>query len=69
MLGLWQVERELGPQAEFMSDDPEFDLICKIIKNRKGPKLSMWRLDLDPRTLRIGKGAERFDPDDNKRSF
>jgi hypothetical protein len=67
MLGLWQVKKELGPQATFMANDPEFDLICKIIKNRKGPKLSMWRLDLDPRTLRIGTEAERYESEEKGR--
>lgn len=33
--------------------EPEYDLICKILKNRKGPKNSAWVLDLSPGSLQL----------------
>jgi len=47
MLGLWQQDREL---------------ICKILKNRKGPKNSRWIIDLDPENLRLGESARKWEP-------
>jgi replicative DNA helicase len=38
------------------------DLICKILKNRKGTKGSCWKLDLDPSNLRIGRESSRWQP-------
>jgi len=38
------------------------ELICKILKNRKGASGSRWRLDLDPTNLRIGHWAEEWTP-------
>jgi hypothetical protein len=63
MLGLWQVEREKGPQEAIMSPEPEYDLICRILKNRKGPVGSAWKLDLDAKTLRIGSESEFYEPE------
>ena len=59
VLGLFQVERERLSTEE---QEPDYDLICKILKNRKGPKGSRWRLDLDPTNLRIGPDAEPWEP-------
>lgn len=59
VLGLFQVERD---RLSVEDDGPEYDLICKILKNRKGPKGSRWRLDLDPTNLRIGPDAELWEP-------
>ena len=42
--------------------DPSYDLICKILKNRKGPRGMMFKLDLDPETLRLGNAAEKWAP-------
>ncbi len=56
VLGLWQVENETG----------EKDLICKILKNRKGPVGSRWKLDLIPQTLQIGADAEPYKPKEKK---
>jgi len=38
------------------------DLICKIMKNRKGSKGSRLKLDLNPETLTIGSDAEIWIP-------
>jgi hypothetical protein len=51
VLGLWQAENDTG----------EKDLICKILKNRKGPVGSRWRLDLTHQTLQIGANAEKYE--------
>ena len=60
MLGLWQAEKEKGPQESIMNPEPEYDLICRILKNRKGSVMSTWKLDLDANTLRIGPEAEAY---------
>ncbi|MBU1023485.1 hypothetical protein KKB99_04265, partial [bacterium] len=49
VLGLWQA-----------GDEDEKELICKILKNRKGPVGSRWKLDLIPQTLQIGSSAEQY---------
>jgi len=69
VLGLWQAEREKGPQEAIMSPEPEYDLICRILKNRKGPAGSTWKLDLDASTLRIGGDAEPYESPKKKGSF
>ena len=51
VLGLWQAENDTGDK----------DLICKILKNRKGPVGSCWKLDLIPQTLQIGADAEKYE--------
>ena len=63
-LGLFQSERErLGIEA----DEPSYDLICKILKNRKGPKGMMFQLDLDEETLKLGTTAELWTPPKKKK--
>jgi archaellum biogenesis ATPase FlaH len=56
VLGLWQ-----------SGDQDEKELICKILKNRKGPINSMWKLDLIPHTLQIGPDAEPYKPAERSR--
>jgi replicative DNA helicase len=63
VLGLYQVERE---KMAIEDPEPDQELICKILKNRKGPKGSRWRLDLDPTNLRIGSDAELWEPPKKK---
>lgn len=58
VLGLWQVENGDGQKA----------LICKILKNRKGPEGSLWKLDLIPQTLQIGPNAVKYKPPKNSKS-
>lgn len=53
VLGLWQA----------MGDDGAKELICKILKNRKGPAGSCWKLDLTPYALHIGPNAEAYEPE------
>lgn len=59
VIGLFQSEKG---NPLFEASDPEYDLIAKILKNRKGPKNSMWKLSLDPSTLRLGHEAEAWTP-------
>ena len=54
VLGLWQAPKN--------GDDGDFDLICRILKNRKGPKGSRWILTLDPETFHIGTAAAAYTP-------
>jgi hypothetical protein len=56
VFGLWQAENKTGDK----------DLICKILKNRKGPEGGMWKLDLIPYTLQIGANAEPYKPKEKK---
>ena len=56
ILGLWQQEKEGN------GEDKEYDLICKILKNRKGSKNSCWKLNIDESNLRLGYDAERYEP-------
>jgi replicative DNA helicase len=65
VLGLYQVEE---PKLSVESDEPAYRLICKILKNRKGPKGSRWRLDLNPENLRLGPDAEPFQPPKKKQN-
>jgi hypothetical protein len=61
MLGLWQVEHPkvvVGLPGEII----EYDLICRILKNRKGPAGSRWKLDLDAECFIIGNKAEIYNP-------
>ncbi len=55
VLGLWQAENDTGDK----------DLICKILKNRKGPVGSCLKLDLIPQTLQIGADAEKYESPKN----
>jgi len=58
VLGLWQVEKE---QSEgLIIHEHKYDLICKILKNRKGPRGSKWVLDLNPSTFVIGPDSEEY---------
>jgi replicative DNA helicase len=65
VLGLFQAERE---RLSIEDEEPKYDLICKILKNRKGSKGSRWLLDLDPANLRIGPDAEPWEPPKKKSS-
>jgi len=51
VLGLWQA-----------ADGADKQLICKILKNRKGRAGSCWKLDLIPQTFQIGPNSEKYDP-------
>jgi replicative DNA helicase len=61
VLGLWQEPVEMiNAQPEGEDEEQRFDLICKILKNRKGPKGSTWILDLNVDFFTIGEDARRF---------
>jgi replicative DNA helicase len=55
ILGFWQQEKEAED-----AEEQSFDLICKILKNRKGPKNSCWKLDINEVNLRLGSTATRY---------
>jgi hypothetical protein len=57
MLGLFGVQRNTDED-----DFPQYDLICKILKNRKGPKNNMWKLDLNPRNFQLDPNATPWKP-------
>jgi replicative DNA helicase len=60
VLGLWQVEKIVDVVG---ADKPpkDYDLICRILKNRKGIKGSQWIIELDPSTLRFGSQAVPYE--------
>ena len=61
VLGLWQQprdEKDLDHWVEGLPDgENQKDLICKILKNRKGPAGSIWKLELVARAMQIGANA------------
>ena len=57
VLGLWQ-----QTAATCNMGGPEFDLICRILKNRKGPRGSRWVLDLHPESMVFGSSAVEYVP-------
>ncbi len=63
VLGLWQMERP----GTCSDGEAEYDLVCRILKNRKGPKGSRWVLDLNPATLQLGREAVEYKPIIKKR--
>jgi replicative DNA helicase len=60
VLGLWQVEKTVDVIGADESRK-DYDLICRILKNRKGVKGSRWILELDPSTLRFGSQAVPYE--------
>lgn len=56
VLGLWQHERmdSLGNKLG------EYDLICRILKNRKGSKGSKWCLTIEPDRFRFGNESTEY---------
>lgn len=58
LLGMW---KELIPVEDAVNRSVVAtipNLICKILKNRKGPDGSKWRLEIEPEYFKIGAGAE-----------
>ena len=56
VLGLWQQEKTCG------YGEATFELIARILKNRKGPKGSRWVLQLDPKALKFGSKTTEYTP-------
>lgn len=65
-LGLFQWPKKDISESD-VNENTEFDLICKILKNRKGPKGSRWKLELNPSNLRIGSTAIPWEPSKRNR--
>jgi replicative DNA helicase len=55
VLGLWQQE---GLSVD--SEAPPVELICRILKNRKGPINATYKLELEARAMRIGERATPY---------
>ena len=60
ILGLWQVEKDEYEGGGLIVREKEYDLVCKILKNRKGPRGGKWVLDLNPATFVIGSDSEKY---------
>ena len=58
VLGLWQQE-SLNVDED---GNKTYELICRILKNRKGSKGSRWVLELDPARMQFGTGATEYVP-------
>ena len=63
VLGLWQQE----VPGCVGGNEQEYELICRLLKNRKGAKGRRWKLELDPKTLRFGENADEYIPPSKKR--
>jgi replicative DNA helicase len=68
VLGLWQQprdEKDVDVWAEGLpGEKTQIDLICKILKNRKGSAGTTWKLELAAHAMQIGANAVPFE---NKR--
>jgi replicative DNA helicase len=60
ILGLWRQEVKDGMGAP----TGEYDLLCRILKNRKGPHGSRWRLGLQASNLQFSGNAEEVKTQD-----
>ena len=60
VLGLWQVENH----EDYA--DRNYDLICRILKNRKGPKGQRFMLDLNPASFKFSGQAFEYEPTKKK---
>jgi replicative DNA helicase len=56
VLGLWQQECNTCDEE----GNKHYDLICRILKNRKGSKGSRWILEIEPSKMTFGHGAVRW---------
>jgi replicative DNA helicase len=65
VLGLWQQprdEKDVDVWADGLpAAENKTDLICKILKNRKGPAGSAWKLELVAHAMQIGANAVPFE--------
>ena len=68
VLGLWKVDNEadvLGKPEPIVASK----LICRVLKNRKGPAGSKWKLNLIPSTLQILPDAEPYTSANKTKGF
>jgi replicative DNA helicase len=72
VLGLWQKprdEKDVDVWAEGLpAEKPQIDLICKILKNRKGSAGSTWKLELVAHAMQIGANAVPYEPKKSKKA-
>jgi hypothetical protein len=67
ILGLYKVESE---SSVVVGDDaPQHDLICKVLKNRKGPSGSQWRLNMNPNNFQLSHDADPYTPKRQNKGF
>lgn len=64
ILGLYQVER---PRLSTEDQEPDYQLICKILKNRKGPIGSQWVMNIQPENFRLNREAIPYEPPKKQR--
>lgn len=69
LLGMWKEKIPIVDSINRQVVDTTSNLICKILKNRKGPDGSKWRLDLQPECFKIGSGAERVIETEKKKGL
>jgi hypothetical protein len=67
ILGLYKVESE--SRVVVGDDAPQYDLICKILKNRKGPSGSQWRLNMNPNNFQVSRDADPYTPKRQNKGF
>ena len=67
ILGLYKVESDI--RVVVGEDVPQHDLICKILKNRKGPAGSQWRLNMNPNNFQLSREAEPYTPQRQNKGF
>ena len=71
VLGLWQQprdEKDVDVWAEGLPDEKtQTGLICKVLKNRKGPAGSCWTLELAAHAMQIGANAVAYEKPKSKK--
>jgi hypothetical protein len=67
ILGLYKVKSE--SRVVVGDDAPQHDLICKILKNRKGPSGAQWRLNMNPNNFQLSREAEPYTPQRQSKGF
>jgi replicative DNA helicase len=63
VFGLWTQEK-----VACGDDGQEYDLILRILKNRKGQKGSRWVLDIDAKSFQFGNTATEYKPTKGSRT-
>lgn len=66
LLGMWTDDDKNCPAN---SRGDERKVICKILKNRKGPIGSKWALNVRANTMSFGTYSERYEPQNKQNNF
>ena len=66
LLGMWKEYVPVEDAITRLVVDKKPELICKILKNRKGPEGGKWKLQLSPEYFQIGSDAELIVEDEKK---